>query len=146
MALALLALVLLAMAVSGCVDLFTNKEVVSEVSWHGRVTDAQGNGIANATVTLHVLNDKGEVYQRQAHSTSSGPMPGLYSFEYIDLRDGADRAYTTCSVAAGNVTLSAIGQVRSLLDGAQSSTLGVDGENVTVISYEGTVDERLVLS
>ncbi len=141
-----LALLLVAVIMAGCVDLLTNQEALTEASWYGRVTDEQGNGIPNATVTLHVLNAAGEVYQRQVQAASSEPVKGIYSFEHIELRSGADRAYTTCNATVGNRTLSAAGATRSLVEGAKASTMSVKGRNITVITYNGVVGERLVLA
>ena len=139
------ALLAAAIILAGCVDLLTNKEALTEASWYGRVTDGQGRGVPNATVTLHVLNAGGEVYRRQAEAASSEPVRGVYAFEHIELRDGADRAYTTCSVTANNTTMSAVGGTRSLVEGARASTMSVNGKNITTITYGGVVDERLVL-
>ncbi len=139
------ALLLVAILMAGCVDLLTDREALTEASWYGRVTDGQGRGVPNATVTLHVLNAGGEVYQRQAQAASSEPVRGIYAFEHIELRDGADRAYTTCNVTINNTTMAAVGRTYSLVDRAGASTMSVNGKNITVITYGGVVDERLVL-
>ncbi len=139
------ALLLAVATVAGCVDMLTDREALTEASWYGRVTDSQNQGVSNAAVTLHVLNATGEVYERQAQAASSEPVRGVYAFEHIELRDGADRGYTTCNATVGNKTLTAVGQPRSLVDGARESTMNVQGKNITVITYGGVVDERLVL-
>ncbi len=139
-------LLAVAFLATGCVDLLTDMEVLTEASWYGRVTDGQGRGVPDATVTLHVLNASGEVYRRQAQAASSEPVRGIYAFEHIELRDGADRAYTTCNVTIGNRTMSATGSTRSLVEGARASTMRVKGKGITVITYGGVVDERLVLT
>jgi len=110
-----------------------------------RVTGVQGWGVRNATVTLHVLNAGGEVYQRQARAASSELMRGIYSFEHIEPRYGTDRAYTTCTVTIGHRTMSAVGRTYSLVEGAKASTMSLNGKNITIITYGGVVDERLVL-
>jgi hypothetical protein len=141
-----IALIVLGMVMSaGCVDLLTDQEILTEASWLGRVADVNGSGIANATVTLHVLGPGGEIYSRQARSASSEPVRGIYSFEHIELRGGADRAYTTCNVTQGGRTLSGEGEVRPLADGSRASTITVNGKNITAITYGGVVDERLIL-
>ncbi len=141
-----LVLLLVAFLAAGCVDLLTDREVLTEASWYGQVTDDQGRGVPNATVTLHVLNAGGEVYRRQAQAASSEPVRGIYTFEHIELRDGADRAYTTCNLTMGNRTISATGSPRSLVEGAKASTMRVKGKDIAVITYNGVVDERLVLA
>ncbi len=140
-----LAVLLVAMVLSGCVNVLTNREVLAEGSWYGRVVDGQGRGVANATVTLHVLNDHGEVYRRQAQAASPDTVKGIYTFDHIELRGGADRAYTTCNATADNGARSAVGKIRALTDHASASTMTVDGKSISVLTYDGVVDEELVL-
>jgi hypothetical protein len=139
------ALILLAVLAAGCVDLLSDREVLHEASWYGRATGAGGAGIANATVVLHVLGPSGEIYSREAVTASSEPVRGIYAFEHIELRDGADRAYTTCTVDDNDETLSATGDVRPLDVVSRTSTMSVSGKNITVVTYDGVVDEHLIV-
>jgi hypothetical protein len=138
-------MVLVMVMAAGCVDLLTNREVLTEASWLGRVTDVNGSGIANATVTLHVLGPGGEIYSRQAQSASSEPLRGIYAFEHIELRGGADHAYTTCNVTWDGRTMTGTGEIKPLADRSRASTITVNGKNITAITYGGAVDERLIL-
>lgn len=141
-----LVVILLAVTMAGCVDMLTNKEVLTESAWYGRLVDGHGMGIANATVTLHVLNNDSEVYERQAQTATSEPVRGMYTFDHIEIRDGADRAYTTCNLTMNGRDYLLKGDVRPLIDGSRSrtSTMRVNDKNITIVSYSGAVNEYLI--
>lgn len=131
---------------SGCVDLFSNQEVFVETSWYGKVIDETGRGCPNVTITLHVLNDRGEVYARDTNTSSAEPLMGMYVFDHIEVRDGAKYAYTTGLVKKDGREIALKGDVQPLVNESskRSKVITVGGKNVTVTTYESSINEILI--
>ena len=118
---------------SGCVDLFSNQEVFVETSWYGKVIDETGRGCPN-------------VYARDTNTSSAEPLMGMYVFDHIEVRDGAKYAYTTGLVKKDGREIALKGDVQPLVNESskRSKVITVGGKNVTVTTYESSINEILI--